>query len=70
MDIPQMLERLYSLGYSQRQIANAVGTTHASVQRWGKGASPSYAMGCRLEMLIKASVDIRKSPPIHQRTYQ
>jgi predicted XRE-type DNA-binding protein len=53
MTIQQMLHELASLGYSQRQIAEACGTSQPNINRAIKGTSVRYELGKEIERLHK-----------------
>jgi predicted XRE-type DNA-binding protein len=56
MTIQQMLCELASLGYSQRQIAEASGTSQPNINRAIKGTSVRYEIGKEIERLHKKAI--------------
>ncbi len=53
MSIQQMLHALAAMGYSQRQIAEACGTSQPNINRAIKGTSVRYELGKEIERLHK-----------------
>lgn len=53
MTLKEMLAELERLGYSQRAIAESVGTTQPTIHRASKGASVRYETGKAIEALLK-----------------
>jgi len=51
MTIQQMLEELIGLGFSQRGIADHVGTTQPTIYRATKGADIRYETGKAIERM-------------------
>ncbi|KIU47516.1 prophage PssSM-02 [Pseudomonas putida] len=53
MTIQKMLQRLMALGFSQRAIADRVGTTQPTICRATKGATVSYEIGKAIELFYE-----------------
>ncbi|WEJ22986.1 hypothetical protein N0B28_06790 [Pseudomonas sp. SD17-1] len=53
MTIQKMLQGLMALGFSQRAIADRVGTTQPTICRATKGATVSYEIGKAIEVFYE-----------------
>lgn len=53
MTIQKMLQGLMALGFSQRAIADRVGTTQPTICRATKGATVSYEIGKAIELFYE-----------------
>lgn len=50
MTVQKMLQELIALGFSQRSIADKVGTTQPTIYRATKGAAVRYETGKAIEL--------------------
>lgn len=53
MTIQEMLQKLVDLGFSQRAIAERVGTTQPTIYRATKGAAVRYEVGKAIELFCE-----------------
>jgi len=53
MTIQEMLKELIALGFSQRAIADKVGTTQPTIYRATQGAAIRYEIGKAIELLYE-----------------
>lgn len=58
MTIQQMLQALIELGFSQRAIADRVGTTQPTIYRATKGAAVRYEVGKAIELLYEEQMKL------------
>ncbi|MDD2056306.1 hypothetical protein N5D52_10260 [Pseudomonas sp. GD03860] len=58
MTIQQMLQKLIGLGFSQRAIADRVGTTQPTIYRATKGAAVRYEVGKAIELLYEEQIKL------------
>lgn len=63
MTIQEMLADLKALGFSQREIADAVGTTQPTIHRATKGAGVIYETGKAIEVMHQKAKAIAKNNP-------
>jgi len=56
MTIQEMLQQLIKLGFSQRAIADRVGTTQPTIYRATKGAAVRYEVGKAIELLYEEQI--------------
>lgn len=56
MTIQEMLQQLVDLGFSQRAIAERVGTTQPTIYRATKGASVRYEVGKAIELFCEEQI--------------
>jgi len=56
MTIQEMLQKLIKLGFSQRAIADRVGTTQPTIYRATKGAAVRYEVGKAIELLYEEKI--------------
>ncbi|UVJ45523.1 hypothetical protein NVV94_08195 [Pseudomonas sp. LS1212] len=56
MTIQEMLQKLIELGFSQRAIADRVGTTQPTIYRATKGAAVRYEVGKAIELLYEEQI--------------
>lgn len=61
MTIQEMLQTLVGLGFSQRAIAERVGTTQPTVYRATQGASVRYEVGKAIELFLKEQIQKEKA---------
>lgn len=60
MTIQEMLKQLLGLGYSQRAIADRIGTTQPTINRAAKGADVRYETGKAIERLYEHEMKAAK----------
>ncbi|XFB06407.1 hypothetical protein AAGT13_20905 [Azotobacter salinestris] len=61
MSIQQMLANLTEWGYSQKSIAEEVGTSQPNIHRALKGSKVSYTIGKAIENLHRAALEARSA---------
>ncbi|WP_045884429.1 helix-turn-helix domain-containing protein [Pseudomonas chlororaphis] len=57
MTIQEMLQKLVELGFSQRAIAERVGTTQPTIYRATKGAAVRYEVGKAIELFCEEEME-------------
>ncbi|UWS68406.1 hypothetical protein [Pseudomonas mosselii] len=60
MTIQQMLQQLIDLGFSQRAIAERVGTTQPTIYRATRGAAVRYEVGKAIELFCEEQMQMAK----------
>lgn len=58
MTIQQMLQQLIDLGFSQRAIAERVGTTQPTIYRATRGAAVRYEVGKAIELFCEEQMQM------------
>lgn len=58
MTIQQMLQQLIDLGFSQRAIAERVGTTQPTIYRATRGAAVRYEVGKVIELFCEEQMQM------------
>lgn len=61
MTIQEMLQKLVDLGFSQRAIAERVGTTQPTIYRATKGAAVRYEVGKAIELFCEEEIRREKT---------
>ncbi|MFT0865962.1 hypothetical protein [Pseudomonas sp. CAM1A] len=60
MTIQQMLQQLIDLGFSQRAIAERVGTTQPTIYRATRGAAVRYEVGKAIELFCEEQMQMAR----------
>lgn len=61
MTIQEMLQKLVDLDFSQRAIAERVGTTQPTIYRATKGAAVRYEVGKAIELFYEEQIQKEKT---------
>ncbi|MEF0146196.1 hypothetical protein [Pseudomonas guariconensis] len=67
MTIQEMLQKLIALGFSQRAIAERVGTTQPTIYRATKGAAVRYEVGKAIELFYEEQIKAGELRQIKER---